>query len=144
MHARTRASGVIVSREGVAIVLIGRNRPEVAIGSIRVEGSRPETAIAAPAGIAIREAPETIRAQIVAERTAVEVETELEIGVSPAEAGDLETPAHLAEAGARAAAAHAAAVHAVLPAWADRAAPGAAVAVDAVGNPPRLTQRRHL
>ena len=135
---------MIVSREGVAIILIGRNRPEVAIGSIRVEGSRLETAIAAPAGIAIREAPETIRAEIVAEGTAAEVETELEIGVSPAVEGDLGTPAHLAEAGGPAAAAHAVAAHAVLPAWADRAARGAAVAVDAVGNPPRLSQRRHL
>jgi hypothetical protein len=136
MHARTRASGLIVSRGDVAIVLIGRNRPEVAIGSIRVEGSRLETAIAAPAGIAIRGAPETIRAQTVAEGTAAEVETELEIGVSPAVVGDLGTPAHLAEAGGPVAAAHAVAVHAVLPAWADRAAPEAAVAVDAVGNPP--------
>jgi hypothetical protein len=144
MRARIRARGVIVSRGGVAIVLIGRNRPEVAIGSTRVEGSRLETAIAAPAGIAIRAAPATLRAQIVAEGTAVEVETELEIGVSPAVVGDLGTPAHLAEAGGPVAAAHAVAAHAVLPAWADREAPEAAVAVDAVGNPLRLSQRRHL
>lgn len=100
--------------------------------------------MAAPAGIAIPAAPATLPAQIVAEGTAAEVETELEIGVSPAVVGDLGTPAHLAEAGGPVAAAHAVAAHAVLPAWADREAPEAAVAVDAVGNPLRLTQRRHL
>jgi hypothetical protein len=77
--------------------------------------------IAAPAAIAILAAVEPV------------VETGLEIVASPAGGAGLATQARL-EAAGPVAAAHAAAVHAVLPAWvADRAVPEAAAA-DAVDD----------
>jgi hypothetical protein len=42
MPARTRANGATVSREGLAIVLIGRSRLAIVSGSIRVEDSAAE------------------------------------------------------------------------------------------------------
>jgi hypothetical protein len=126
MHARIRVSEATVSRGELAIVLIGRSRLVAGSGSIRVEGSRAERAIAAPAAVAM---------QAAMQQTAG-VETGLEIVVSPVGEPGLVTRARLAATGP-VAAAHAAAAHAVLPAWVvDRAVPEveAEVAADAVDD----------